>query len=335
MSSTPDPWIDLVPESGVTSLHARRVDAQSRWNFFWARGADKRCMLILQYSPDPLLDRQLPVLKGIDCQRMRDGSDGKRILYLKLMDSTLQDIFYRFCMDIIATCADSTSEAEVVTRMIGRTWRWHHLLRGGGDSRLSIEEQKGLIGELVVLEKLFLPLFSPRDAINAWLGPLGAPKDFEIGRIAVEVKARRGGATPYIDISSEHQLDGSGNEALYLHVIELDQTPPDSTGAFTLTTIAERICTGVRSADQGAADMLESLLVAAGFRWEDDYSDTNWLRGPDREYLVDKGFPRVTPESFAAGVSRVRYTVSLTQCEQYRVSEESILVRLKGHQYGN
>jgi hypothetical protein len=332
---TPDPWKDLNPASGAMSLHARRIDAQSPWHFFWARGTDKKCMLVLQYSANPSLNHPLPTLRGIECSLARDDADGKRLLSLKLMDSTLQDIFYRLCLDIVTASADAPTEAEVVTRMIGRTWRWHHLLRGGGDSRLSPEEQKGLIGELIVLEKLFLPLFPARDAVSAWRGPLGAPKDFEIGRIAVEAKARRGGAIPYVAISSEYQLDGSGTDALFLHVVELDQTTPDSSEAFTITAVAERIAVTVRLADQGAADILESLLIAAGFRWEDDYSDTNWLRGPDRQYLVNTGFPSITSDSFPAGVSMVRYSVSLVQCEPFRVTAELITSRLKGDRHGN
>ncbi|MCH8827746.1 MAG: PD-(D/E)XK motif protein [Chloroflexi bacterium] len=44
--------------------------------------------------------------------------------------------------------------------------------------RPSPEEQKGLIGELLVWECLLFPKLSTRDAVSAWRGPLGANKDF-------------------------------------------------------------------------------------------------------------------------------------------------------------
>ena len=53
-----------------------------------------------------------------------------------------------------------------------------------------------MIGELLVLESVLLPHMEASAAVTAWRGPLGSPKDFEIGRVAIEVKARRGGATP-------------------------------------------------------------------------------------------------------------------------------------------
>ena len=65
---------------------------------------------------------------------------------------------------------------------LSRTWRWHHLLRGGRGTLLSPEEQKGLLGELFVLERLLLPRMDASSAVTAWRGPLGAPKDFEIAK---------------------------------------------------------------------------------------------------------------------------------------------------------
>jgi hypothetical protein len=275
------------------------------------------------------------VLKGIECSLTTDEVDGARILSLKLLDSSLQDIFHRLCLDIVTSAADALTEAEVVARTISRTWRWHHLLRGGGDSRLSVEEQKGLIGELIVLDKFMLPSLVARDAISSWHGPLGAPKDFEIARIALEAKARRGSATPYIAISSEYQLDRNGTDVFFLHVSELNSALPESECAFTLTTLSERVQSIVREKDPAAADAFESLLAAAGFRWEDDYSDSFWVHGPGRSYQVTDNFPSITPERFRAGVSKVRYSVALTECEPFRVMDDVILMQLSGGQNGD
>ena len=73
---------------------------------------------------------------------------------------------------------------------VSRAWRWHHLLKGGRDGRLSPDEQKGLIGELLVFEAILLEKLSPANAINCWTGPLGAPKDFEIGGVLYRVKGQ-------------------------------------------------------------------------------------------------------------------------------------------------
>lgn len=322
---TDDPWTDLDPPSTAEAINARRVDASLKWNFYWARSVNQKCLLILQHSTDPGLLSRPPKLKGIDVSSSTDESNDTSMLIWSLQDSGHRDIFHRLCMDIVNFARSATSELEAVEVSLGRTWRWHHLLRGGTDGRLSAEEQKGLIGELLFLEKLIDIGITPSNSVNAWRGPLGSPKDFEIGRICVEVKARRGAATPYVAISSEHQLDSSGTDALFLQVTELDQAPSDSRERFTLTDIADRVKQRIFNLSPGAADALDGLLVATGFRWEDNYTDMPWIRGPDRLYRVCENFPAVTPGRFGAGVSNVRYSISLVDCEPFR-TEDSVLV---------
>ena len=94
-----------------------------------------------------------------------------------LLDSTQRDIFQTLCEDIISAAARRPkSEAGAVSAALSRTWRWHHLLRGGRGTLLSPEEQKGLLGELFVLERLLLPRMDASSAVTAWRGPLAAPK---------------------------------------------------------------------------------------------------------------------------------------------------------------
>lgn len=331
---TDDPWNDLTPPSNADALNARRVDADMPWGFFWARGIDRRCLLLLRHAEDASPKVRLPRLKGIETTLTDSDGDHNRTLALRLLDTAQRDIFHRLCLDIMASAAGAANETEAVAIALARTWRWHHLLRGGGDGRLSSEEQKGLIGELLVLDRMLCNL-SAHDAVSAWRGPLGAPKDFEIGRICIEAKARRGAATPYIAISSEHQLDTTGVDALFLHVAELDQAQSDSPGGFTLSEIARRLHSMIRNADQLAADLFESLLFAAGFDWEDDYSDVKWVRGPDRLYRVGDGFPCVTPASFPGGVLNVRYSVSLFECEPFRVPLDALTNTLAGDFHGD
>lgn len=262
---------------------------------------------------------------------LTDGEEiGARMLVLRLVESAHRDIFYRLCLDIVASAGNATTEHEAVNLFLARTWRWHHLLRGGGDGRLTTEEQKGLIGELIVLETLILPNLTVLDAVSTWRGPLGAPKDFEIGRVCIEAKARRGAATPYVAISSEYQLDVSGIDTLFLYVAELDQEQSAAKEGFTLTDIARRCRDTISSRDSGAVERFEALLTSTGFRWEDDYADTRWTQGRHHVYRIDGNFPAITAASCPAGISNVRYSLSLSECEPCRVKEDAISAALSG-----
>lgn len=328
--TTDDPWKDLAVPSKADSVNARRVDSSLPWGFFWARGIDNHCLLILRHAASSSPRSRLPRMKGVEMS-LTDGQErGENMLVLRLVDSVHRDIFHRLCLDIVTSAGRASSESEAVSLFLSRTWRWHHLLRGGDDGRLTPDEQKGLIGELIVLETLVLPNLSVSDAVSTWHGPLGAPKDFEIGRVCIEAKARRGAATPYVAISSEHQLDVSGIDVLFLYVAELDQEQSITKEGFTLTDIANRCRATISFRDSGAVEGFETLLSSTGFRWEDDYTDTRWTQGRHRVYRVEPGFPAIPATLCPSGVSNVRYSVSLAECEPHRVTQDVVTAALTG-----
>ena len=322
--TTENPWREIEPPSLADAVNARRVDAKLPWNFFWARGADRGVFLTLGHAAESAPSTPMPKLRDIEVTLSPPDEANTRILALKLRDPGQQDIFHTLCRDIISVAARAESEAEAVSVALMRTWRWHHLLRGGGGTLLSPEEQKGLIGELLVLERVLLPHMEASAAVTAWRGPLGSPKDFEIGRVAIEVKARRGGATPSVAITSEDQLDESGVDSLFLYVVELDEAPEDATDGLTMRGVVDRVREHLYLLDPGAAGLFETLVSAAGVRPEDDYSNFHWLEGPSRLYLVTGEFPRIAPSEVRSGVAHVRYTISLGDCEPFVASATAL-----------
>ena len=325
-----DPWEEIDPPSIADSVAARRVDANLPWNFYWARGVDGRVLLTLRHATDSAPPAQLPRLRDIEVTLSPSDESGTQLLALKLLDSNQRDIFQTLCQDIISAATQAESEAAAVSAALSRTWRWHHLLRGGRGTLLSPEEQKGLLGELFVLERLLLPRMDASSAVTAWRGPLGTPKDFEIARVAIEAKTRRGGATPSVSITSESQLDESGVDSLFLHVVELDEAPMDGNQGVTLHDVAERIRGRLHTVEPGSTGILETRLSAAGYRMEDDYSGHRWLEGATRIYLVSGNFPRITSGEVRSGVSSVRYSVSLADCEPFATSVSDLDDALAG-----
>ena len=315
-----DPWEEIVTPSVADSVAARRVDANLPWNFFWARGVDGRVLLTLRHATDSAPTARLPRLRDIEVTLSPPDEADTQLLAFKLLDSNQRDIFQTLCEDIISAASQARSEVGAVSAALMRTWRWHHLLRGGRGALLSPEEQMGLLGELFVLERLLLPRVDATSALTAWRGPLGAPKDFEIARVAIEAKTRRGGATPSLSITSESQLDEGGLDSLFLHVVELDEAPMDGIQGVTLNDVAERIRRNILSLDPGSTAIFEARLSAAGYRMEDDYSSHHWLEGAVRLYLVSGSFPRITSGEMRPGVSNVRYSVSLADCEPFATS---------------
>lgn len=330
-----DPWSAIDPKVQDGSINGRRVDATLSWSLFWALGAGHKCLLIFRYQAESQPKISPPKLKGLEIAFSEPDKNGTCSLLLKLLDSAQRDIFHRLCTDIVGATSSAKTESEAVALFLARTWRWHHLLRGGFDQKLSSEEQKGLIGELVVLNSLLLPNLMAKDAIAAWTGPLGAPKDFEIGRLCIEAKARRGAATPFVAISSEHQLDTSGVDALYLHVVELDRATANADHAHTVTSVANDVRNRISALDASSIQQFDGLLMSSGFSWQDDYTDSRWVEGAKDIFEVRDNFPRVTTALFPPGVTNVRYSIALKDCMGFRVHSDVVVNKIKGVKNGN
>lgn len=325
-----NPWQSIDPPTVTNQFNALRVDPDLPWNFFWVMGTDKNCGLILNYEKNSISEIDLPVLQGIEVNSLPPTNISEpETLLLKLLNGDQREIFYRLCVDLIEITKEANTEGEAVSSIINRAWKWHYLLKGGRDGKLSVEGQKGLIGELFVLERVLLAGISTSDAVQSWTGPLGAPKDFEIGLIGLESKARRGMSSQYVTISSEFQLDETSVDILYLCISDLNPTPNNTEGAFTVTDICRRVGNAISSADPGASIRFENLLSASGFSWADDYSGETFVEGTHRAYRISDGFPRVIPSSYLPGVSKVRYSVSLVDCEPFATSYEEIEVSLR------
>ena len=323
MINSNDPWDGLEPPDSATNVSAKRVDPALQWDVFWAVDSDRNCLLVLQYDKE-IPRRKLPRPRGLQVKTFEpDGKSYARII-VQLVDNEQREIFYRLCLDITAATQHAKTQEEAVDQFLIRIWRWHRLLKRGKDERLSAEEQKGLIGELSVLDKHIIPVLGTLDAVKCWTGPLGAPKDFEIGKVCIEVKARRIAATPYVIISSEHQLDSTSISTLFLHVTEVTPATDRSPNAVTITKIADELRAKIEKQDSAAAEMFEERLVATGFDWMDDYSDELWIQGEEYLFEVRDGFPRVTPIMFPAGVENLRYSISLPECAPFCVELENL-----------
>ena len=86
----------------------------------------------------------------------------------------------------------------------------------------------------------------------------------------------------------------------------------------------------LHSLDPGSTEIFETRLSAAGYRMEDDYSSHRWLEGATRIYLVAGDFPRITSGEIRSGVSNVRYSVSLADCEPFAISVTALDEALAG-----
>ena len=112
---------------------------------------------------------------------------------------------------------------------------------------------------------------------------------------------------------------------LFLYVVELDQAPADALQSFTLSDLAGRVRDRLLAVDLSVGEFLDRLLAAAGFNWQDDYSDSRWIEGASRLFRVTDGFPRLSASLLPSGISNVRYSISLQDCVQFMVEDNGLI----------
>ena len=66
------------------------------------------------------------------------------------------------------------------------------------------------------------------------------------------------------------------------------------------------------------------MLAAVGYRAEDDYSDNRWSIGDIRIFRVTDDFPRIAGMRLPAGISSVRYSLMLRECERFAIEESEL-----------
>ena len=318
MSTTTDPWDGL----SAGGRDARRVSRIGRWDFFWGLADNNDPALLLRLSEEMVEHRPLPKIRSLDIRYV--NADMGRMLVVRLKDRAQVEIFAVLCRDVVAASEQAKEAQGALRRAIGRTLRWHHLLRGGHAEGLSVEEQRGLVGELDFLQVL-VNVRGPRAAIETWKGPEGAAKDFELTGLCVEVKARRGAARPHIQISSEDQLSSVDGAELVLRVCDVDASAKPE--GLTLTDHV-RAADEILQSDLSAYAIWENALAATGFDHAHDYSERGWTVGKIHHYKVRPDFPRIVPP-LTEGVGRVRYTVAIDSCMQFKLPDEEFATLLE------
>lgn len=309
-----DPWEKLDPDD------ARRVDGKSRFDFFWVvlEGGMPGLMLRLPRLPDPV--PKLPKLKNLMASFRATGGGSAFVLGLK--ERAQIEIFETLCRDVINAGETAEGQDDALTRVLQRTRRWHHLLRGGRAGGLSVEEQRGLVGELAFLREL-VAAFGPETAVEAWTGPAGSAKDFELIGACIEVKTRRAAAKPFVSISSEDQLADVPGCRLFLRVTNVASAVlPEGLSLHDHVRQTEMLF-------NDSQDAWEEAIYASGYDTENNYEDRRWQLGASSHYEVAGDFPRIA-SPLSPGVEAVRYSLSLDACSRFEAGSDLIDILRKG-----
>jgi hypothetical protein len=249
---------------------------------------------------------------SVDWRQVSDGSGIQVTVQLLNMD--MQDLFTVLCNNLAELIEGLPTGMNLFDAVIIRVQRWQRLLDGGRPNTLSDSERRGLIGELLLLEQVFIPNYTS-SAVHAWLGPTGNPQDFVFDLGRVECKSYLEFPFNEVKISSLDQLDDSYS-SLTLALNHLLETDGHGTGV-TLNELVSNVERLLLTEPERME--FNSRLLSAGYEYNVAYESFRYVRQVTKYYKVSDDFPRLNPSNVNSHITKVTYSVPLIGLDQFLI----------------
>lgn len=254
---------------------------------------------------------QLPAGRGFSVEATRHpGLPNLILLALTRQHGARMDLFEAMAQDLIALLAEALHEDEqaVSDSVIARIRAWQDFMSYPRAGILSEDEEIGLHGELIVLEKLLAILPDSAAVMEMWQGPLRGLHDFKLPVGSLETKATISSTGFRATISSLQQLDLSIRSPIYLAAVRFAASNVGSTLPQRVSQLRELLSGSSGEAGQSFsarllragyidafADRYTRSLIVSELRWIDVISD----------------FPFLTAASVPPGVISAQYVIDL------------------------
>jgi hypothetical protein len=228
-----------------------------------------------------------------------------------------QDLFEFLAEEIAVAVQGATSTHDAAKAVVRRIDRWRRFLERSR-RRLTDEDMRGIIGELVILARC-IGKFGGAIAVAAWQG-MGGLRDFELPEFSVEAKTYQAETGAAVRISNPQQLEGSTARPVYLAVVRLARS--EVSGRTLGDTVA--YVTQMLQSEASVLDDFHDRLADRGFLAPDAGSYTErFSTGNVQLFAVRAAFPRIATASVPAGLTDVHFSVLLSAIAAYAVDISS------------
>lgn len=312
------PWaaITVPPQE----YNVRLVSAPTAVPCYRGRAPDGAYLFILELPGDhqAAFRDAAPVVNGLSLD-LRSTRSGQQRLVLSLEHTGDLDIFEGLCNTLTTALATSAASDDAFRITVSHLNRWKVFL-SGRSRPLSSNEARGLLAELLFLERMLGRGVPQSQAISGWSGPERAAHDFQTSAASVEIKSIGSNSRNRVRISSEDQLESSG-KPLFLRIYRLSEAVSTVDGV-SLNDLVARISKLITSSD--ALDDFTRKLAAVGYAPLPAYDEPRFTCQEIISYRVTDDFPRLTRRELPAGVVGVTYDLLLEKLEPFRVSNACI-----------
>ena len=246
-------------------------------------------------------------------------------LNIYLLDNELKDIFSLFIQNILEDIENSVTESEAIKTTLNVVSKWKKLFDKFNFNGLSLEQQKGLIGELLFLNYLLNDEKTSANAVNDWTGAEQdfQAKDFTLGAVGVEVKFTAS-KQPRIKVSNERQLDAENLSELFL---VLYSTEAVKDNGISLNSIVEQ--TRQKISTEEERSIFNAKLQLNGYFDEDKelYGRMYSLK-KNFVFAVTSQFPKIVKNQLPLGIYDTSYSIEISAVENFIIEPETIIEKI-------
>ena len=235
-------------------------------------------------------------------------NESNLILSFSLINDDFQDLFFNFCNDMVDSSRNVLFE-DGYTFFVNRFEQWRFFYNTSKE-KLSEQEIKGLIGELLFLKNYLFVKLGTTKAISCWTGTEPTKKDFYVDDDWYEVKTATSGV---ISISSLEQLD-SPNDG-YLVVYTLEKASPESKG-IDLNTLTNEMLDQI-SLIQDKTEFI-GKLINGGYDKSEYYRDFVYQVNNLEVFRVTSTFPKLIKPNVPKAISKVKYDIIIGMIQDYK-----------------
>jgi hypothetical protein len=241
-------------------------------------------------------------------------------LNVYLMDNDLLEIFILLIQNIAEVLVNCQTENEALQNTLNVILKWKKLFDKIKSTALTIEEQKGLIGELLTFSALLEENYLSDKLVESWTGPTYEDKDYVFEDKGLEIKFTTE-KTPHIQISSERQLDIQNLTTLHL-ILYISENVKSN--GFSLNSIIEEIRQNI-SQSQNSLNLFNAKILKLGYL-EEDFENYEQLYAIKKRniYHVTSSFPKITSSILPIGIFNTQYSIELSAADRFIIEPNTI-----------
>jgi len=320
-------WANI-EQSNETGLLKRLYTNDSELYIYAVfQNPERHCGIALSFDKSISIDvSSFSNLRDLQVVLTNDNSfPDNNLLVIKLLHYQSRDVFAVMCENMIQSVLSLRSEKQVVRTIINQLEKWQALFEKLKGEGLMPSEQQGLYGELHFLQKLI----AQQDAVaalNSWVGTDREVRDFQYNDWALEVKTTAGNNHEKINISSERQLDETLLKNLFLFHLSVETAKKNGESLNSkINSIRDTL-----QDDVSALNVFNNKLLEVGYfeKHTHLYEEKCYQIRNENYYRIDGDFPRIKEKEIRNGVGDVKYSIILSQCNEYLVSENTVFDKI-------